>query len=157
MKSKELTDILASGGVEVKTQRNLEPNEFDLLMETLTMRHQVKNIEDYIDGLTYIPSAEPKEKKAPEKKEAVRSEEKPKEAVPVKEEAASKAEKAPEKAPEKVTEKAPEKAAPVKEAEAKPEAPAKEAPAVKAEEPKAPAETTATLSGITTASRPEQS
>ena len=127
MKSKALTDLLAEKGVEVKTQRTLEPSEFDLLMEALTTAHQVQNIEDYIDGVTYIPSRKPVEKKeekpvevsAPAEKPAETTSEKPaKEEVP-------KAEKAP-KAPK--TEKAPkvEKAAPAEPVKAEQESAVKE-------------------------------
>ena len=84
LKSKTLTDILASKGVEVKTQRSLEPREFDLLMEALTSSHQVENIEDYIDGVTYIPSQKPVEEKKPE-------------AAPVKEEKPAEAPAAPDR------------------------------------------------------------
>ena len=61
MKSKDLSDILTDHGIEVKTQRTLEPQEFDVLFETLTRSHQITNIEDYLDGVTCIPS-----KKQPE-------------------------------------------------------------------------------------------
>ena len=74
LKSKDLSDILAANGKDVKTQRTLEPVEFDILFETLTRGHQISNIEDYLDGVTKIPS-----KAAPK-------------AQPVKEEAASSAE-----------------------------------------------------------------
>ena len=50
LKSKDLSDILASNGKDVKTQRTLEPVEFDILFETLTRDHQISNIEDYLDG-----------------------------------------------------------------------------------------------------------
>ena len=44
LKSKELSDILTDHGMEVKTQRTLEPQEFDILFETLTRSHQITNI-----------------------------------------------------------------------------------------------------------------
>ena len=74
LKSKDLSDILATHGFEVKTtQRTLEPVEFDILLETLTRENQISNIEDYLDGVTKIPSKiihkeVPKEEKAPEVK-----------------------------------------------------------------------------------------
>ena len=69
LKSKDLTDILSANGIEVKTQRTLEPREFDILFETLTRGNQITNIEDYLDGVTCIPRKAPaapaEEKKAP--------------------------------------------------------------------------------------------
>ena len=56
MKSKDVATILEQKGVVVKTQKPLEPSEFDLLFETLTKENQITNIEDYLDGITYIPS-----------------------------------------------------------------------------------------------------
>ena len=56
MKSKDLTDIFSAKGLDVKTQRTLEPREFDILFETLTRQNQITNIEDYLDGVTCIPS-----------------------------------------------------------------------------------------------------
>jgi len=56
MKSKDVAAILEQKGIAVKTQKPLEPSEFDLLFETLTKENQITNIEDYLDGITYIPS-----------------------------------------------------------------------------------------------------
>ena len=42
IKSKEIVDLLAEKGLTVKTQAALEPKEFDVLMETLTKKHQIK-------------------------------------------------------------------------------------------------------------------
>ncbi|MBE6620447.1 MAG: translation initiation factor IF-2 [Ruminococcaceae bacterium] len=104
LKSKDLSDILADAGKEVKTQRTLEPVEFDILFETLTRNNQITNIEDYLDGVTKIPSKVTKT------------------AQPVKEEAAPKAEpKVEAKAEPKVETKAEVKA------EDKPAAPAPKA------------------------------
>ena len=61
LKSKDLSDILANVGKDVKTQRTLEPVEFDILFETLTRKNQITNIEDYLDGVTKIPTKEKKE------------------------------------------------------------------------------------------------
>lgn len=63
LKTKDLTDVFAEAGIEVKTQKALEPFELDLLLEKLTRANQVENIEDYIDGVTYIPSTKPAAKK----------------------------------------------------------------------------------------------
>ncbi len=56
MKGKDLNDFLAEKGVEIKTQRNLEAEEFNYIFNELTKANQITNIEDYIDGITYIPS-----------------------------------------------------------------------------------------------------
>ena len=56
VKGKDLTDILSAKGFEVKSQATLEPAAFDVLFETLTRENQITGIEDYLDGVTYIPS-----------------------------------------------------------------------------------------------------
>ena len=125
LKSKELSDILAASGKEVKTQRSLEPVEFDILFETLTRNHQISNIEDYLDGVTKIPSkAAPKA--TPAKETAPAAEAKPAPAP----KAETKPEATPTPAP-KAEAKPEAKPAPAPKAEAKPEA--KPAPAPKAE------------------------
>ena len=78
-KSKEIVDILTQKGIEVKnTQKNLEAGEFDLLFEVLTKENQISEIENYIDGITYIPSKKketpPAAPKAEEKKEEPKTE-----------------------------------------------------------------------------------
>ena len=60
LKSKDIVDIFAEKGMDVKTQKTLDPQEFDLLFDTLTKSRQVDNIDDYLDGVTYIPSRLPK-------------------------------------------------------------------------------------------------
>jgi len=70
LKSKEITDIMAGKGIELKTQKALEPHEFDVLFDALTSAHQIEGIDDYIDGVTFIPSKlEKVEKKSPAKAE----------------------------------------------------------------------------------------
>ena len=70
LKSKEITDIMAGKGIELKTQKALEPHEFDVLFDAITSAHQIEGIDDYIDGVTFIPSKlEKVEKKAPVKEE----------------------------------------------------------------------------------------
>lgn len=56
IKSKEIVDIMSEKGIEIKTQKALEPREFDILFDALTSKHQIEGIDDYIDGITYIPS-----------------------------------------------------------------------------------------------------
>ena len=56
LKSKDLVELLASHGVEVRSQSALEPDQFGLLLHTLTKEYQISGIEDYLDGVTVIPS-----------------------------------------------------------------------------------------------------
>ena len=56
LKTKELTDVMAAAGLDAKTQKALETFELDVIWETLTKSHQIVGIEDYIDGVTGIPS-----------------------------------------------------------------------------------------------------
>ena len=62
LKAKDLTDLFAEGGVDVKTQKALTSFELDYMWEKLTVANQVSNIEDYIDGVTGIPSTRKKAK-----------------------------------------------------------------------------------------------
>ncbi len=148
LKSKELVEILNQNGIEAKTtQKALEPAEFDVLFNSLTLANQITNIGDYLDGVTYIPS---KVKKAPKKEELAKEEP----AAPVVETAPAKeAPKAEEKqeepqapaakAPE-VQQKAPEKVEPKKDEVQKPAEAPKPVEAQKEERPQnAPAQKTA--------------
>ena len=67
MKSKDVTEILVSEGIDYKTQRALEPNEFSILLDKLTRDNQINGIEDYLDGVTYIPSKAAQKAKETEK------------------------------------------------------------------------------------------
>ena len=152
-KSKEIVDILTQKGIEVKnTQKNLEAGEFDLLFETLTKDHQITEIENYIDGITYIPSKPKKETPAEVKPTEAPKTEAPKAEAPKAEEKkveepkeAPKAEAPKAEAPKAATPVAPKTEAPKAEApKAAPVAPKAEAPkaapvAPKAEAPKATA------------------
>ncbi len=123
IKSKELAEILAKEGIEYKAQKSLDPVEFAILFDKLTKENQIKGIEDYLEGITYIPSKNkveekvkpaaeekvaakaPEEPKKAEEKKAV-AESKPKEEISA--ESVSKVEKV-EVKPEPVQQKAPEK------------------------------------------------
>ncbi len=97
-KSKDIVDLLAGRGFEIKnTQKSLEAVEFDVLFDTLTKENQIVEIENYLDGITYIPSKAKKEV-APE---APKVEEKPVEKVPEPVAEAPKAEKPAAKKEEK--------------------------------------------------------
>ena len=116
IKPKNIVDILADKKIEVKTQTNLEGEEFDLFFETLTRQHQIKNIEDYIDGVTYIPSKKkpvPKVETPPVVKEEAKPEEKAPEkpAIKAEEKPAAPAAKTPA-APSSQTAQAPRAASP---------------------------------------------
>ena len=107
IKTKDVSDIFKDLGLDKKTGASVEAEEYELFLHRITASHQIKNIDDYIDGKTKITVVG-------EKKEAPVAEEKP----------AAKPE-APKAAPVKV--EAP-KAAPAPKAEEKP-APAQQRPA----------------------------
>ena len=68
IKSKDILDTLESKGITVKSQATLDAAQFNVLFEALTLANQISGIEDYIDGITHIPSAinKPEEKKVEE-------------------------------------------------------------------------------------------
>ena len=114
IKPKDIVDIMSVKGVEVKTQKVMEPEEFGLFLHLITQENQISGIDEYLDGVTYIPSKQKKEPEpeptpvvvvpTPEKQPAVevKQETKPEVKPEVKTEAkpAPVAPKAPEKKPE---------------------------------------------------------
>ena len=130
IKGKDITDLLAEKGFSVKSQASLEAVEFGILMDSLTKSNQITGIDDYIDGVTYIPSkkkaepvkAEATEENKKEEKHTEKAEAQPAAEQPSKQEPAAKAE-APAKA------EVPAKT----ETQAKTETPAKAETTVKAE------------------------
>ena len=68
IKSKDILDTLESKGITVKSQATLDAAQFNVLFEALTLANQISGIEDYIDGITHIPSAinKPEEKEVEE-------------------------------------------------------------------------------------------
>ncbi len=72
LKSKDIVDIMVGKGIELKAQKSLEPHEFNILFDALTAAHQIEGIDDYIDGVTFIPSKleKPAEPVVEEKTEA---------------------------------------------------------------------------------------
>ena len=72
MKAKDVVSTLEAKGISVKSQKTLEPYEFEVMFEALTKENQITNIEDYLDGITYIPSKKvtAKPEKAEEKETA---------------------------------------------------------------------------------------
>ena len=115
LKNKDITDIMTEKGFDAKGQKTLSSHEFDVIFNTITKRNQIQGIDDYIDGVTYIPS---KLNKAPAKPKATAEEVKPEAAPEVK--AAPKAEAKPEIKAAPKTETKPEVKATPK-TEAKPE------------------------------------
>ena len=56
MKSKDVLEVLGEKGAALKSSSTLEPAQFELLLNTLTLNNQIDNIGNYLDGVTYIPS-----------------------------------------------------------------------------------------------------
>lgn len=94
MKAKDVVGVLEAKGVAVKSQKTLEPHEFELMFEALTKENQITNIEDYLDGITYIPSKKAAKPEKVEEKaaEPVAEASKEDKAVPAKAEKTEKAE-----------------------------------------------------------------
>ena len=137
LKSKDLMEILAAHGVEAKTtQSALEPDEFGILLNVLTKENQINGIDDYLDGVTYIPSKKKKADAPAEKPAEAKAEEKPAETPVV--------EKKAEEVKKPVAEKAEEKKPAVKVEEKKPAEKPVEEKKAKADEKKEPAITTET-------------
>ncbi len=136
IKSKDMVDIMSSRGLDLKAQKALEPAEFAVLFDAITSMHQIEGIDDYIDGLTFIPSKlEKVEKKTEEKKEATPA---PEVSAPAEPEKAPEAKPAVEKAKVEETKKPEKKAesAPVaKKTEKKGDVAAKAEPEKKVEAP----------------------
>ena len=67
IKSKQITELMAAKGLECKTtQKALDAKEFDIIFCALTKEKQIVDIDGYLFGDTYIPTAaKPKVEKAP--------------------------------------------------------------------------------------------
>ncbi len=99
LKSKDVLDIFKDSGIEKKTGGSAEGEEYELFLHVITASHQIKNIDDYIDGKTKISvEGEKVEKKASEPTPAPKAEPKPEIKAEPKPEV--KAEPKPEKKPE---------------------------------------------------------
>ena len=58
IKTKELQSILEEAGIGEKTPMTvLTPDEFNLFLDCATKSHQIKNLDAYLNGKTYVPSA----------------------------------------------------------------------------------------------------
>ena len=142
LKSKDIVDLLAENGVEGKTHMAiLEPAEFNLLIELITAKNQITNLDAYVKGEAVIPKKVSKDKSDADKTEAVEPEKHDEPVVKAepkaeikpesKAEAVVKAEPKPEtkndvEAPAKVEHKAEVK--PVQKSDAKPQPAKTEAP-----------------------------
>ncbi len=130
IKIKDMTELMSERGMEIKSQKALEPIEFEVFFDAITSKHQIEGIDDYIDGVTYVPSRLEKTSKKPvsELKEEIKDK-KAADAEKVFEASESKAEKKEDKAEAKVA-PAPKV---VEKPESQAEAAAKSEPAVKDE------------------------
>jgi len=81
IKSKEVIDLLAKKGVEVKSSSSLEASQFEFVLNTLTLDNQIDNIGNYLDGVTYIPSKKKPAAAKPAETQAVADEAKATEVV----------------------------------------------------------------------------
>ncbi len=133
IKNKDLIEVLAANGIDGKTHSaSLTPDEFDLVMNTLTERTQIDSMGDYLDKKSRIILEKPKAKEEP-KAEAPKEEPKapaPKAEVPKTEAPKAEAPKAPAPKAEapKVEPKAEATKAEAPKTPAKPAAPKADAP-----------------------------
>ena len=82
IKTKDVSDIFKEVGLDKKTGASVEVEEYELFLHKITASHQIKNIDDYIDGKTKITvkvekAAEPKPEAKPEVKPEAKPEPKP--------------------------------------------------------------------------------
>ena len=65
IKTKELQSILEEAGIGEKTPMTvLTPDEFNLFLDCATKNHQIKNLDAYLNGKTYVPRAKRRKKPA---------------------------------------------------------------------------------------------
>ena len=50
IKTKDVSDIFKDAGLDKKTGASVETEEYELFLHKITASHQIKNIDDYIDG-----------------------------------------------------------------------------------------------------------
>ncbi|MBQ9857941.1 MAG: translation initiation factor IF-2 N-terminal domain-containing protein, partial [Oscillospiraceae bacterium] len=71
LKGKDITDILAANGIEGKTSSAaLDPDEFGLVMDVLSKKNQISNIDPYLDGEVVIVTKSQKAAEAKAKADA---------------------------------------------------------------------------------------
>ena len=54
VKTKDVLDIFKDAGIEKKSGAAVETDEYELFLHIATKSHQIKNIDDYLDGKTKI-------------------------------------------------------------------------------------------------------
>ena len=58
LKSKDITDIFAKElKIEKKSGATVDSDEFDLFIQKLTLKNQIKNLDSYLDGTSSIKKA----------------------------------------------------------------------------------------------------
>ena len=60
IKTKDVSDIFKDAGLDKKTGASVEAEEYELFLHKITASHQIKNIDDYIDGKIKITVKEEK-------------------------------------------------------------------------------------------------
>ena len=65
MKSKDLIDSFKAVNIEKNSGGSVTDVEFEVIMQHLTSTHQIKNIDDYMDGKVTITAAKKEKKSAP--------------------------------------------------------------------------------------------
>ena len=63
MKSKDVLAVLEECGIQKKTGGTLDTLEFEILLECLTKKNEIRNLDDYLDGKATLVSDRPKVKK----------------------------------------------------------------------------------------------
>jgi len=54
LKTKDVTDIFAGVGIDMKPTSNMDAFSLDYMLDQITKANQIDNINDYIDGITYV-------------------------------------------------------------------------------------------------------
>ena len=143
LKTKDVTDAFKEINVDKKTGATVDTEEFEWLIDHMTAKHQIKDIDKYLNGETKISSVEEKKAEKPKEKPVAEPKSEPEVKAPAKEAKPERAVEPEVKAPAK--EAKPERAAepekaekPVPEVKKAPEAPKAERPAENRPAPQQP-------------------
>ena len=80
IKTKEIIDIFVSkGNDKITAQKTLDPDEFDLFFNIITLKNQLTNIDAYLNGETFIPSPKLPEPVKKQESAPAQAEQKPEE------------------------------------------------------------------------------
>ena len=82
IKTKDVSDIFKEVGLDKKTGASVEVEEYELFLHKITASHQIKNIDDYIDGKIKITVKEEKKAEEPKPEAKPKLEAKPEPAAP---------------------------------------------------------------------------